>query len=98
MIVRFTIDARTDLRSIGDYISRDNPRRARSFVRELRSRAATLSDMPERFPVVRAHAKSGIRRLGHGDYLIFFRVEAGSVQILRILHGARDYEAILFPH
>jgi plasmid stabilization system protein ParE len=29
-------------------------------------------------------------------YLIFYRVEAGAVFIVRILHGAQDYEAVLF--
>jgi plasmid stabilization system protein ParE len=32
-----------------------------------------------------------------GAYLIFYRVEADRVSIIHILHGARDYEALLFP-
>jgi plasmid stabilization system protein ParE len=30
-------------------------------------------------------------------YLIFYRVEANEAQIPRVLHGARDYERVLFP-
>jgi plasmid stabilization system protein ParE len=30
-------------------------------------------------------------------YLIFYRVSDEGVEILHVLHGARDYEAILFP-
>ena len=98
MIVRFTTGARTDLRAIGDYIARANPRRARTFTRELRARCAALSDFPERFPFVPGHEASGIRHLAHGYYLVFYRVEPKSVAILRVLHGAQDYEPALFTH
>lgn len=32
----------------------------------------------------------------HGNYLIFFRVSDEAVDVLHILHGARDYEKLLF--
>jgi len=38
MIVRILPAARAELETIGDYIARDNPRRAVSFVRELRDK------------------------------------------------------------
>ncbi|SCX35860.1 type II toxin-antitoxin system RelE/ParE family toxin [Agrobacterium rosae] len=97
MIVRFTDDAEQDLESIGDYIARDNPLRALSFVQELRIKCTALADMPNGFPLVPRYEKSGIRRRAHGDYLVFYRVEATQVVILHILHGAMDYAGILFP-
>ncbi|MBV9118553.1 MAG: type II toxin-antitoxin system RelE/ParE family toxin, partial [Acetobacteraceae bacterium] len=33
----------------------------------------------------------------HRNYLIFYRIEADRVVIIRVLHGARDYESVLFP-
>jgi toxin ParE1/3/4 len=30
--------------------------------------------------------------------LIFYRVLNDTVEVLHVLHGARDYEAILFPN
>jgi plasmid stabilization system protein ParE len=33
----------------------------------------------------------------HADYLIFYRVGAELVEVIHILHGAQDYEALLFP-
>ncbi len=39
----------------------------------------------------------GIRRRPYGNYLIFHRVAGNTIEILHVLHGARDYEAILFP-
>lgn len=53
--------------------------------------------MPERYPLLPRHRSSGIRRRVHGNYLIFYRVEGDIVEIVHILHGAMDYEAVLFP-
>ena len=39
----------------------------------------------------------GIRRCVHGNYLIFYRVREDAVDIVHVLHGAMDYESMLFP-
>ncbi|WP_225008038.1 type II toxin-antitoxin system RelE/ParE family toxin [Novosphingobium percolationis] len=97
MIVYLTAEAEFDLEAIGDFIARDNPSRALSFLRELREKCLGLADMPERFPLVPRYETAGVRRRVHRDYFIFYRVEAGKVHILHILHGAQNYTAILFP-
>ncbi|MCK9544837.1 MAG: type II toxin-antitoxin system RelE/ParE family toxin [Novosphingobium sp.] len=97
MIVHLTAEAEYDLETISDYIARDNPARALSFLQELRSKCLGLADMPERFPLVPRYEATGVRRRGHGDYLIFYRVEAEKVIIIHILHGAQNYNATLFP-
>lgn len=43
------------------------------------------------------HESTGIRRRVHGSYLIFYRIGGDAVEILRILHGATEYERALFP-
>ena len=97
MIVHLTAEAEYDLETIGDYIARDNPARALSFLQELRSKCLGLADMPERFPLVPRYEAAGVRRRVHRNYLIFYRVEREKVVILHILHGAQDYSAILLP-
>ena len=97
MIVDLSAEAEYDLETIGDYIARDNPARALSFLQELRSKCLGLADMPERFPLVPRYEVTGVRRRGHGDYLIFYRIEPQKVIILHILHGAQNYNTILFP-
>jgi plasmid stabilization system protein ParE len=97
MIVEFTDEAEHDLEAIGDYIASDNPGRAISFLQELREKCLALADMPKRFPLVPRYEAEGVRRSGHGNYLIFYRVEAARVVIVHILHGAQDYTVILFP-
>lgn len=98
MIVYLTAEAEQDLERIADYIAMDNPPRAVSFLEELREKCLALADMPERFPLVPRYEASGIRRRGHGNYLIFYRVETERVVIIHILNGAQDYTTILFPN
>ena len=97
MIVVITDEARADLDRIGDYIALDNPRRSVTFVRELLGRCRALADMPHAYPLVPRHRDKGVRRIPHGNYLIFYVVGPEQVDILHILHGAQDYEPILFP-
>ncbi|MBN9548396.1 MAG: type II toxin-antitoxin system RelE/ParE family toxin [Alphaproteobacteria bacterium] len=93
----FAKRAVTDLEAIADYIAADSPARATIFVQELRGACGELCTMPERYPLVEGHQSSGIRRRVYGSYLIFFRVGSHAVEILHILHGAMDYQRILFP-
>ncbi|WP_258889806.1 type II toxin-antitoxin system RelE/ParE family toxin [Sphingomonas sp. SUN019] len=44
---------------------------------------------------MRRYEHQGIRRCLHGKYLIFYRIEDDAVAILHVLHGSRDYTAIL---
>jgi toxin ParE1/3/4 len=97
MKVIITGPARKDLEAIGDWISTDNPVRARSFNRELVAAAKSLARYPRRFPVLPGREESDIRRRAYRSYLIFYRIEEKQVEVLRILNGARDYEALLFP-
>lgn len=96
MIVEFTQAAEDDLEAIGDYIARDNPVRALTFLRELRTACLELALMPERFPYLAGFEHRGIRRRLHGNYLIFYRIDDERVLIVHILHGASDYGALIF--
>lgn len=95
MIVVFTDEALRDLEDIGDFIARDNRERAASFVTELRAKCLDLAQFPEAFPVIERLARVSTRRRRYGSYLIFYRVSGKSVVIQHILHGARDYLALL---
>ena len=92
--VRFTRSAERDLESIADYISHDNPRRAFTFVRELRNRCNALGEFPG--------LARGLPALGddahilvYKSYLILYRDLTDHVAILRVIHGARDLAVIL---
>jgi len=95
--VVLSAQAKADLREIAFYIARHNKVRAISFVRELQQKATEIGEMPRAFPIVPRYEHQGVRRRVYRNYLIFYRVETGRVLVIHILHGARDYEAILFP-
>ena len=89
----FAARAEEDLEEIGDFIARDNPARALSFVRELRVFCrARITDHPRAFRE-RPELGTGIRAAVFGRYLIlFFERAAGGVLIERIVHGSRDLD------
>ena len=93
----FLPSAKADLFAIAKYIGRDSRVRALSFVKELRQSCSRLLDMPRAWPLVPRHERHGIRRRVHGNYLIFHRIEVDRIEILHILRGAMDVEAVLFP-
>ena len=97
MKVVITNAALDDLLQIGRVIAIDKPRRAETFVSEIYDRCQRLGTMPRAFPLLPYWEEQGIRRRPFGDYLIFYRINKDQVEILHILHGARDFEAILFP-
>ncbi|AJC16511.1 type II toxin-antitoxin system RelE/ParE family toxin [Pandoraea sputorum] len=99
MIVHLLPEAIVDLENVGDYIALDNPRRAVTFIQELRDKCLSLADMPYAFPVVPRYERFGIRHRIYGNYQIFYRVVESDerIDIVHILHSARNYAAILFP-
>ena len=95
MKIVFTDAAKADLRDIGDWIAEDNPVRARSFIVELRRKTLSIGVNPRLYPLALNLEVQGIRRRLYRGYLIFYRVGENRIDILHILHGARDYEALM---
>lgn len=91
MKVSLTTPAKADLVEVGDWIAKDSPANALRFVDKLSEACVDLGALPERYPI---HEPSGVRRRPIGAYLILYRV-TDDVQILRIIHAARDWEALL---
>ena len=69
-----TDEAGADLVRIADWIARDNPGRAVTFVDEIEVRCAQIPSMPRMHPLLPGREASGFRRVVHGNYLIFYRV------------------------
>lgn len=97
MRVIFAPAATSDLVAIGRYIRAENPSRAETFLDELIDHCYTLADMPRRYPLVPRYEHWDIRRCVHGNYLIFYRVREDAIEVVHVLHGATDYESLLFP-
>jgi len=94
--VAFSDHARAELLAIGDHIAKDSRRRASEFIEKLEKEARQIGEMPNAFPLVPRYEQYEIRRRPFGNYLIFYRVDEDRGYIVHILHGAMDYESLLF--
>ena len=79
--------------SIAEFIRRDNPERAESFIGELVEKIETIAERPLSFPA-RPEIGEHLRSAVHGNYLIIFRLTNDEVIIQRVVHGARDLEGL----
>jgi toxin ParE1/3/4 len=82
------------LEEISDYIARDNPKRAFSFILEIEAHCREIAKLPEVF-IFREELAPLLQMAIHGNYLILFRVQDESVRIERIVHGARKLSELI---
>lgn len=92
--VTFSPKARQDLLDIGDYIAKDSLANARRFVGKLMEQCQRIGHAPLGY-TSREDLAVDLRMASMGNYVIFFRVVDGTVRIERVLHGARDFPAML---
>lgn len=92
MRLEFQPQAERDLEGIGDHIAQDNPRRAISFLHELRAQCRKILMAPQAYRP-RPELGEGIRSCAYGNYVIFFTEDGRLLRIIRVLHGAMDIEA-----
>ncbi len=82
------------------YIGRDNLEAAQRFLASATEAFEQLAEMPGigRRRAVRNPRLEGLRSWriqGFEKYLIFYRQRKDAIEIVRVLHGARDIAAIL---
>ena len=98
-ILHFLRNAERDVAEIVSYIADDSPEAAQRFRRALQATGALLLDMPH-IGSMRASDKpalKGIRVVPVRDfdkYAVFYRPVKDGIEIVRVLHGARDYPAL----
>ena len=95
--INYLSTAERDLIEIFKYIMQDNPTAAASLLEEIDRSISHLSDNPELCVVPN---DDRLKRLGYRiliirKYLVFYVLKEESVQIRRVLHGARKYACLL---
>jgi toxin ParE1/3/4 len=90
---RLRPEAEADLEGIGDYIAKDNPARAASFVRELKAACQRLAETPG-MGVARDKLRPGLRMFPVRGYLIFYTPTDEGIEVVRVFSGARDLDAL----
>lgn len=91
---RETPEAREDLYSIWSYINADNPQAARRVIDGLVQACDRLVDTP-RMGRARDDLRPGLRSWVVAPYMVFYVIVGESIEVVRVLHGARNIEAIL---
>ncbi len=95
--IRYLKTAETDLEEIFDYIAKDNPTAAISLLEKFDESIAQLAFNPGLGVVPKDNRlkKLGYRILIVGKYLVFYVVKPRTVQIRRVIHGARQFSFLL---
>lgn len=83
----WTKEALQSLMEIDEYISRDNPSAAISFIDKLISLAETIVDNPKKGRVVPELSLENIRELLHKNYRIVYLIKKNSIEILTVFEG-----------
>ncbi len=91
--LRISPRASSDLIEIWSYIADDSVANADAFIDKLYQAIQVLARQPGSGRH-REELAPGIQSFPFGRYIIFYRVVAGAVEIVRVLHGARDIENI----
>ncbi len=93
--IRHTQRARADLLALWIEIATHNPAAADRVYNRLEARVHILSEFPEA-GAARPDIVPEARMLVESPYLILYRIRPEDVQIVRVLHGARDVGSVLF--
>ncbi len=90
---RLAGEARLDLEEIWLYIARDNPEAADRLNRNIIQKFPFLAANPE-VGRNRPELAPRLRSFPVNNYIIFFRPMENGIEIVRVLHGARDIPAL----
>ena len=93
MKFQFSRRAIADLDEIAAYIAADSPRRAVTFVQELRDHCRSLVAFPKARPL-RPELGEGVRVSVFGSYLVMYVATSEVLEIRRVVYGARDLNVV----
>ena len=94
MTYRLSPQARSELEAIGDYIAEDSPANAEQFIDRLTEKFVALGRNP-RIGRARPELRPDLRSFPYGAYLILYRIVDDGVEIVRVVHAARNLDDLV---
>jgi toxin ParE1/3/4 len=91
--IRITPLAEQDLVEIWYFIAQDDPLAADRILDLLEDKYELLADNPHMGPARPDIAKE-LRYHPVGSYLLLYRIISGGIELVRIVHGARDLQSL----
>jgi toxin ParE1/3/4 len=95
LAIRISRKARTDLTEIWLYIAERNPAAADRVLDEIERVCRLIATRPK-MGRERPELTPNVRSFGAMSWIIFYRIDSEFIEIERVLHGARDLDAIEF--
>lgn len=94
MRIQWTKGAERNLKQVEEYIAQDNPRAAIDTVLKIIKSVEALENHPAMGRVDRIFDTRELI-IGGTPYIVPYRVKAGHIEILRVLHGAMRWPDFL---
>ena len=91
--VLWTSQAEADLSEIFAYIAVDDLAAAEQTLRRIGAKCDGLADNPG-IGRGRPDLHETLRSFPVGNYVIFYRAVTGGIEVVRVLHGARDIDRL----
>lgn len=91
---RLSPQAELELEAIGDHIAEDSPGNARRFIERLTLKFVALGHNPM-IGRARPQLRADLRSFPYGAYLILYRVIDDGVEIVRVVHAARNLDDLV---
>lgn len=88
--IEWTAPAVSDLQNVVNYISQDSAIYADAMAERIISSCETIASFPQSGRIVPEVSNPKIREIIVGPYRIMYRVKRNVLQILAIIHSARD--------
>ena len=92
--LRLSEPAELDLTEIWDYIARDNPSAADRYLDRIQEHCHDLAES-SRLGRLRPELAPGLRSSPFQSHVVFYEEREDGIEVIRVLHGARDVPAIL---
>ena len=97
MTVHWTDNAIQHLIAIYDYIAQDSPFYATKMVDRLTRRSQQVADFPRSGRIVPEYQAEDLREVFEGPYRVIYRIRPERVDVLGVIHGARQLRSELLP-
>jgi toxin ParE1/3/4 len=94
MTYRLSPKALADVKSATTFIGKDSKRAARHWAVEITEKFRIIGRSPK-IGVSRPELGNGLRSFPFGNYLIFYVEVKGGIEVIRVFHGARQWQDLL---
>jgi plasmid stabilization system protein ParE len=100
-MLSLSAEARRDIKNIQDFIAdeKENPQTALKVIEKILDKIENLLRLPGIGTLLssKVNFQTNYRYVKAAGYLIFHRHEENQIFVDRIIHGKRNYIAVLFP-